>query len=65
MARRALTIAAQCRLRGADAIYVTVAAQYGACLVTLDEEQLSRAPAHVAACKPDAVVGLLRTEHGG
>jgi predicted nucleic acid-binding protein len=60
MARRALALSLQCRLRGADALYVAAAQQYGARLVTLDAEQLERAPASVAACKPDAAVELLR-----
>ena len=60
-ARRALALALECRLRGADALYVTVATQYGARLVTLDAEQLERAPAAVHACKPDAVVDLVRS----
>jgi predicted nucleic acid-binding protein len=60
-ARRALAVATQCRLRGADALYVAAAAQYGARLVTLDAEQLQRAPASVGACKPDAAVSLLFT----
>jgi predicted nucleic acid-binding protein len=54
-----MAVAAQQRLRGADALYVTVAAQYGAHLVTLDGEQLRRAPAAVHATKPDVVVALL------
>ncbi len=61
MARRALAIATQCRLRGADALYVTAAAQYGARLVTLDAEQLERAPAPLGACQPEAAIRLLRT----
>jgi predicted nucleic acid-binding protein len=61
MARRALVLAAECRLRGADALYVAVAAQYGARLVTLDAEQLERAPATLGACKPDEAVRLVRT----
>lgn len=56
MARRALALALQCRLRGADALYVAAAAQYGARLVTLDSEQLERAPASLHACEPDAAV---------
>ena len=59
-ARRAMKIAVQCRLRGADALYVGAAEQYGARLVTLDAEQLERAPAAVCACKPDAVARLLK-----
>jgi predicted nucleic acid-binding protein len=60
MARRSLAMAIQCRLRGADALYVAAAAQYGARLVTLDAEQLDRAPASVRACKPDAATRLLK-----
>ena len=48
------------RLRGADALYVTVAMQYGARLVTLDAEQLERAPASVSACKPSTAIASLK-----
>lgn len=65
MARRMIAVAAQCRLRGADALYVTAAAQYGARLVTLDAEQLERAPASVGACKPDAAMRLIQSESPG
>jgi predicted nucleic acid-binding protein len=61
LARRALAIAAARRLRGADAVYVAAAAQYGARLVTLDEEQLRRASTDVAACPPATILKLLRT----
>ena len=57
MARRALALSIQCHLRGADALYVAAAAQYGARLVTLDAEQLERSPASLHACQPSAVVG--------
>ena len=60
MARRSLSLAIQCRLRGADALYVAAAMQYRARLVTLDAEQLERAPASVHACKPGAAVRLLK-----
>lgn len=59
-ARRAATLATQCRLRGADALYVATAAQYGARLVTLDAEQLARAPDSVAACRPEKAAKTLR-----
>lgn len=59
-ARRAIVTATKHRLRAADALYVTVAVQYGARLVTLDNEQLKRAPASVRVCKPDAATALLR-----
>jgi predicted nucleic acid-binding protein len=52
LARQAVETAISSRLRSADAVYATVAAHFGARLVTLDEEQLSRAPAGVAACRP-------------
>ena len=55
-ARQAVALTVSTRLRAADAIYATVAAHFGARLVTLDAEQLSRAPKGVAACRPaDAV----------
>jgi predicted nucleic acid-binding protein len=60
VARQAIAVATQCRLRGADALYVGAAAQYGARLVTLDAEQLERAPTAVRACKPDAAIRLLK-----
>ncbi len=60
MARRALALAIQCRLRGAGALYVAAAMQYRARLVTLDAEQLERAPASVHACKPDVAARLLK-----
>jgi predicted nucleic acid-binding protein len=59
-AGRAVALATECRLRGADALYVTAAMRYGARLVTLDTEQLKRTPASVGACKPDAAAALLK-----
>lgn len=58
---RAATIAAQHRLRGADAIYAAVAQQYGCVLVTLDREQRERAPASVRAKTPgQAIKSVIR-----
>lgn len=59
LVRRAIAMAIQHKLRGADALYATVSTHYGAHLITLDTEQLKRAPAGVAACKPDAGLALL------
>ena len=59
-ARRSLATATRHRLRGADALYFTVATQYGAHLVTLDAEQLRRAPAAIHACKPGAAAALVK-----
>ena len=59
LARRALAVATAHHLRGADAVYVAAASQYGARLVTLDAEQLRRAPAAVAAATPDRMLKRL------
>ncbi len=42
LAIQALALAAQHRLRGADAVYATVAAQSGCTLISLDNEHLTR-----------------------
>jgi len=60
LARRALTLAADCCLRGADALYVAMAVRYGASLVTLDAEQLRKVSSAVHACKPEAAASLFR-----
>ena len=59
LAERATVLAVEYALRGADAIYVAVALQYGARLITLDREQLERSPKAVSACRPDAALKLL------
>ena len=41
-ARRAAGVAADNRLRGSDAVYASVAQQFGSTLVTLDREQKER-----------------------
>lgn len=51
--RRAVDLAADRRLRGADAMYATVASLYGARLVTLDGEQMDRSPPGASACRPE------------
>jgi predicted nucleic acid-binding protein len=60
LAKSALALAANCRLRGADSIYVAMAARYGASLVTLDSEQLKRAPALVQVCKPESAALMVK-----
>lgn len=59
VSRQAAEVAATCKLRGVDAFYVTTAQQHGAVLVTLDQEQLRRAPAGVRACIPEDALPLL------
>ncbi|MBK8835123.1 MAG: PIN domain-containing protein [Anaerolineae bacterium] len=53
LARQAALLGAEYKLRGADAVYVATAAQFGAELITLDEEQSQRGAKVVAACNPD------------
>ncbi|HQZ54784.1 MAG TPA: PIN domain-containing protein [Thermoflexales bacterium] len=52
LARQAALLGAEYKLRGADAVYVATAAQFGAELITLDEEQSQRGAKVVAACNP-------------
>lgn len=54
LATLAASIAAQRQLRGADAIYVALAAQDDSELITLDREMLERAPGSVTATTPSA-----------
>ena len=49
---QALALAAQHRLRGADAVYATVAAQSGCTLISLDNEHLTRLTGIVPTCTP-------------
>ena len=51
-AHDAAGIAANCFLRGADSLYVQVAQEYAASLITWDGEMLQRAPALVATMTP-------------
>lgn len=52
LAERAAAIAADCQIRGGDAIYVALAEQLGDELVTLDQQQLERGTAIVTTRKP-------------
>ena len=56
LAQRALEVAAKYRLRGSDAVYATVAVQFGSTLVTLDREQRKRVARIVPARWPSEVV---------
>lgn len=48
----AATLAAKYRIRGCDAIYVALAQQREATLITLDRQQRERVPPHVTARTP-------------
>ncbi len=53
-ARKAVQIAIEHRLRGADATYVAVADAFGATLISWDQEMLRRCPAAVATMTPES-----------
>jgi predicted nucleic acid-binding protein len=52
LALTAANLAAEYRLRGADAVYVAVARQFGTTLVTLDDQQRTRAATSVNTRTP-------------
>lgn len=52
LARESMRIAAGQRMRGADAVYVALAAARGKTLITLDAEMLEHAPANVEYLSP-------------
>jgi len=52
LARRAVQIASDHRLRGADSVYVAVAEAFNATLVTLDAEMLARGADFVTTMTP-------------
>jgi len=56
LADRALRLAAEQRLRGADAVYGAVAQRYGTVLLTYDRQQLERLPPAVAVAHPAEVL---------
>jgi predicted nucleic acid-binding protein len=55
----AAEVAAGRRLRGADAVYATVAQRSGSHLVTLDRQQIDRLPPRVLTCRPVEALELL------
>jgi predicted nucleic acid-binding protein len=52
LGRHAALLAAEHELRGADAVYVALAAARGLPLITLDQEMLQRGPAAVPSLMP-------------
>lgn len=61
LANRAAQIAIECRLRGADAVYVAVAEFYSTRLISLDQEMLERGEQLVTTIKPQAFCNILYT----
>ncbi len=52
LGQSAAVIAAQSKIRGCDAVYVALAERHKAILITLDRQQMERAPAHVIVRTP-------------
>jgi predicted nucleic acid-binding protein len=52
LAQLAAALAADHRIRGCDAIYVALAQERGATLITLDDQQRQRVPPNIAARSP-------------
>jgi predicted nucleic acid-binding protein len=61
LANRASEIAIECRLRGADAIYVAVAEFYSTQLISLDQEMLERGKQIVTTVTPKIFCDMLAT----
>jgi predicted nucleic acid-binding protein len=59
LAHKALVVAAQYGLRGADAVYAAVAAEAGCTLITLDNEQLTRLKGVVVSVTPATILPAL------
>ena len=62
-AHQSLILAANRKLRGADAVYAALALQVGSTLVTLDKEQLNRLTGIVATITPtDAIATVMAAQ---
>jgi predicted nucleic acid-binding protein len=59
LARQAVDLAAEYRLRGSDAVYAAVAFRFGSALVTLDREQHQRIAALLTARYPSQILADL------
>jgi len=54
LALLAATMGAECRLRGADAVYAAVARRHGTCLITCDDELRRRTAGVIEVLTPKA-----------
>jgi predicted nucleic acid-binding protein len=59
LGQQAAEIAAGLQIRGCDSVYVALAQQLGATLITLDGEQRQRAPASVRAQTPSEALSAI------
>jgi len=59
LADQAAAVAARCRVRGCDAVYLALARETGAPLVTLDRQQLERGRAMAQTLTPEEALKLV------
>ena len=59
LAEEAARFAADCRVRGSDAVYAAVARRYGTILVTLDRQQLERLSPVLRTLRPAEALAQL------
>jgi predicted nucleic acid-binding protein len=59
LADEASAVAAERRLRGADAVYAAIARRSESLLVTRDRQQLERLPPAIPACPPEQALQIL------
>lgn len=64
LAEQSATLAAERRLRGADAVYAALALREGLTLVTLDRQQLERLSGVVATLTPADAISALMEDSG-
>lgn len=64
LAEQASAVAAELRLRGADAVYAAVARSAESRLVTRDRQQMDRLPPGIATCRPEEALQLLDQASG-
>ena len=59
LGQQAAEVAAERQIRGCDSVYVALAGQLGATLITLDGEQCQRAPASVISQTPSEALSVI------
>jgi len=65
LAEEAASLAAERRLRGADAVYASVARRHRSILVTRDRERLARLPPVVPTMTPEEALARIDALEGG
>jgi predicted nucleic acid-binding protein len=65
LGQQAAEIAADCQVRGCDSVYIALAQQLGATLITLDSEQRQRSPAALLSQTPSEALSVLAARDAG